>query len=275
MVPDSPSPEPFEVRSGGVTLRGDVLGEGAPLVLLHGVSATRRNVLQGSGFLARHGYRLIGYDARGHGESSPAPDRDAYGYADLVTDLQAVLDHFSLDRPVLIGSSMGAHTALAWALGHSAQALVLITPAYTGEDRLPLEAWDRLAEALETGGVEGFVEIAQPPDIPERWREATREAIRQRVERHRDLRAVADALRAVPRSAAFSSLAELEGLDVPTLVVGSRDEADALHPLAIAEEYVRRLPDAELAVEAQGESPLAWQGARLSRAIADFLERQR
>ena len=53
----------------------------------------------------------------------------------------------------------------------------------------------------------------------------------------------------------------------------SRDEADSLHPLGVAEEYVAKLPRAELAVEDKGYSPLAWQGARLSGVIADFFER--
>jgi 3-oxoadipate enol-lactonase len=41
----------------------------------------------------------------------------------------------------------------------------------------------------------------------------------------------------------------------------------------VAREYAERLPHAELVVEDEGQSPLAWQGARLSRAIAAFLER--
>jgi hypothetical protein len=46
-----------------------------------------------------------------------------------------------------------------------------------------------------------------------------------------------------------------------------------MHPLAVAEEYARRLPHAELVVEDEGQSPLAWQGARLSGVIGDFLAR--
>ena len=60
------------------------------MVLLHGLSATRRNVVQGSRALIKRGYRLISYDARGHGASSPAP---RYEYSDLVADLEAVLEH--------------------------------------------------------------------------------------------------------------------------------------------------------------------------------------
>ena len=49
-------------------------GDGPPIVLLHGLSATRRNVVQGSRHLIKRGYRLIAYDARGHGSSSPAAE---------------------------------------------------------------------------------------------------------------------------------------------------------------------------------------------------------
>jgi 3-oxoadipate enol-lactonase len=261
-----------------VTLAGEEAGEGPPIVLLHGLSATRRNVVQGSKHLLRRGYRLIAYDARGHGESSPAPQRSAYEYADLIGDLEAVLAHFGLERAVLAGSSMGATTAMAWALENPdrVHALVQITPAYTGAPRthgVPHRAWEGLADALEHRGVEGFVEESEPEHLPERWREITREANRQRMARHRHPSAVADALRVVPRSLAFRGLEALESLEVPTLVIATRDEADELHPFEIAREYARRLPRAELVVEQEGQSPLAWQGARLSRAIGDFLER--
>jgi pimeloyl-ACP methyl ester carboxylesterase len=270
-------PEPFQVLrqipgAGSFTLAGEAAGEGPPVVLLHGLTATRRNVVQGSRHLIRRGYRLIAYDARGHGASDPAP---RYGYADLVADLEAVLDHFDLHRAALVGSSMGAATAMAFALEHPERvpALVQITPAYTGEARGGEGSWARMAAALERGGVEAFVQAAQLDGVPERWREVTREATRQRMERHEHLDALARALREVPSSIAWEGLEPLERLDLPVLVVGARDEADRLHPLAVAEEYARRLPRAELLVEGEGQSPLAWQGARLSAAIGDFLER--
>jgi pimeloyl-ACP methyl ester carboxylesterase len=93
------------------------------------------------------------------------------------------------------------------------------------------------------------------------------------MERHEEPAAVAQALRQVPRSIAWKGLEPLTRLEVPVLIVGSRDEVDELHPLGVAEEYARRLPRAELMVEDRGDSPLAWQGARLSGVIADFLER--
>lgn len=261
--------------SGSVTLRGEMLGEGPPVVLLHGLSATRRNVVQGSRALVKRGYRLISYDARGHGASDAAP---RYEYGDLVGDLAAVLDELELDRAALVGSSMGAATAMAYTLEHPGRvpALVQITPAYTGYARTgdaDGDSWEKLAAALDEG-IDRFVEVAQPPDgLPERWRDVAREASRQRMERHEDLTAVAQALREVPSSIAWKGLEALSDLEVPVLVVGSQDESDWLHPLGVAEEYCRKLPDCELVVEDRGDSPLAWQGARLSNTIADFLER--
>jgi hypothetical protein len=89
---------------------------------------------------------------------------------------------------------------------------------------------------------------------------------------HRHPEAVARALREVPRSLPFEGLEELETLGVPSLVVASYDEADPGHPYAIAEAWADRLPAGRLISEEPGKSPLAWQGGRLSRAIADFLD---
>ena len=93
------------------------------------------------------------------------------------------------------------------------------------------------------------------------------------MERHEDLSAVARALRELPGSVAWKGLDALSKLEVPVLVVGSQDDSDWIHPLGVAEEYCRKLPNCELVVEEKGDSPIAWQGARLSNRIADFLER--
>ena len=59
---------------GAGALEIEIEGEGTPVLLAHGLTATRRYVVMGSGALARSGHRVISYDARGHGESDPAPD---------------------------------------------------------------------------------------------------------------------------------------------------------------------------------------------------------
>ena len=253
----------------------DDAGEGTAVVLLHGLTATKRYVVMGSTSLQRSGHRVIAYDARGHGGSDPAPSPDAYEYADLAEDLAGVLDDHGLDRAVLVGASMGAHTALRVALEHPERVagLVVVTPAYDPDDigdEERLGRWDRLSDGLRSGGVEGFVEAYGDPDVPEQWRETVLRVVRQRLSQHEHPEAVADALRVVPRSRPFDRIEDLAALDVPTVVVADRDEADPGHPLAVGERYAETIPGARLVVEEEGKSPLAWQGSQLSRVIADL-----
>jgi len=257
-------------------LRGETIGEGAAVIAAHGLTATRRYVVHGSKLLARAGFRLVTYDARGHGESEPAPQGIAYDYPRLVEDLGRVLGHaVGQGQAVLAGHSMGAHTIAAFALANPDRVAgtVLICPASTatplgGED---LADWDRLADGLERGGVEGFIE-AYDRGLDPAWRETLLRIARDRLSLHRHPGAVARALREIPRSLPFADLAELERLEVPALVVASRDEADRGHPRALGEQWARRIPGARFLIEEEGSSPLAWQGGRLSREIASFCE---
>lgn len=255
-----------------MTLRGEVAGEGDPVLLLHGLTATRRYVVHGSRAIERAGRRVVMYDARGHGLSSPA-DASAYDYGELAADAVAVLDHLGIADAALVGQSMGSATAVAVALGHPdrVRALAVITPAHRGAPSPNLDHWDALAAGLESGGPEGFLAALGPMHVGERWREAVRTVILQRLGRHEHPRAVADALRGIPRSAAFRGLEALEAITVPTIVVGSRDDVDPDHPLAVAEEYVRRIPGARFTIEEPGESPLAWRGGALSKEILPLL----
>ena len=100
-----------------------------------------------------------------------------------------------------------------------------------------------------------------------------RTVLRQRLGPHEHLDAVADALRAVPRSRPFATLDEAGGDRGPTVVVASRDEADPGHPLAIGEAYAVAIPGARLVVEEPGQLPMAWQGGQLSHAIAELAAR--
>ena len=256
----------FEVAG----LSGEEAGEGVPVVLLHGLTATRRYVVMGSRALERGGHRVIAYDARGHGRSSPG----AYAYPDLVADLERVLDDRGVERAVLAGASMGAHTIVGFALAHPERAagLAIITPAFDPEeeDGRRLERWDALARGLREGGVEGFVAAYGEPPVPQQWRDTVLRVIRQRLSAHEHPEAVADALQAVPRSRPFERWSDLAGLDAPTIVVASRDDADPEHPYATGERYADLIPGARLLSEEPGSSPLAWQGGQLSKVIAEL-----
>jgi pimeloyl-ACP methyl ester carboxylesterase len=263
----------------GVSLSLEQAGTGTPIVLLHGLTATSRYVLMGSRLLERSGLRVVSYDARGHGRSTPAPEPRTYGYDRLARDLLAVLDSLELDRAILAGASMGAHTIVRFTLDHPERVagIGLITPAYDPALHAATPdafvEWDALAHGLRKGGVEGFLAAYDFASVREQWRATVETVVRQRLSAHEHPAAVADALEVVPRSRPFRDMDELAAIAVPTVVIASRDEADPSHPLAIGERYAQAIADASLVVEGAGvgghpvRSPIAWQGGQLSRVL--------
>ncbi len=103
------------VMSGDVSLRVDVMGEGKPVLLLHGFPDT--------GDLWRHqvpelvdaGFSVVVPDLRGFGQSSAPEGVGSYAMHRLGGDVVAILDALALERVHLVGHDLGA--ALAWALG--------------------------------------------------------------------------------------------------------------------------------------------------------------
>jgi pimeloyl-ACP methyl ester carboxylesterase len=246
---------PFAVGSDP-TLRGEATGEGPPVVLCHGITATRRQVLHGSKALPRAGYEVVSYDARGHGQSDPAPVGEGYGYPRLVEDLERVVAEQVGEGRFLLG-------------GHS---MVVIGPVYAGRiEPESLDYWDGLAAALETDGIDGFLAyLDRHQRIDPRWRDSVLRFTRDRLLAQEHPEALVEALREVPRSRPFESLDELRELDVPALVIASNDDADPGHPYEVGAAYAEALPQGQLVSEQPGESPLAWQGGKLSRALASF-----
>ncbi|WP_249009675.1 alpha/beta fold hydrolase [Conexibacter sp. DBS9H8] len=260
----------FDVDADGARLAGEEAGEGPAVVLCHGLTATRRYVVMGSRALERAGHRVIGYDARGHGESGWGGV--GFTYSRLVADLEAVLDDRSVSRAVLAGASMGAHTLLAFALAHPdrVSGLVVITPAFTGGSP-DTGRWDRLAAGLRTGGIDGFVAASDLAAVAPDLRGTVETVMRQRLSRHRDLAAIARALEEVPRSRPFGAIGDLAAITVPTAVIASADGPDPEHPQAVAEAYAAAIPGARLLLDAPGRSPRAWQGSQVSAVIAEVV----
>jgi pimeloyl-ACP methyl ester carboxylesterase len=124
---DSPRHSLVEFRSAdGLRLVGSIVGDGPPVILLHGGGQTRGAWHRTAQQLAARGYRAISVDARGHGDSdwSTRPyDVDAFA-----EDLRTIVADVGR-APAMVGASMGGLTAL-YALGMPnpvpASALVLV-----------------------------------------------------------------------------------------------------------------------------------------------------
>ncbi len=136
-LPGIPNPTFWWTGHGNVQLAGDVFGDanGASVVLLHGAGQTR-HAWRGVGErLASAGYRVITFDARGHGDSEWDRAGD-YDLASMVQDLRCVLDALGVHRPALVGASMGGLASL-FAIGNQivdACALVLVDVVPTVND---------------------------------------------------------------------------------------------------------------------------------------------
>ena len=128
-LPGTPEPMHQWAGVGGVTIVGDSWGNpDGPLVILQHGGGQTRHAWRGAGeTLGAAGYHAVAIDARGHGDSSWAPD-GVYGQDIMVEDLVKVIEQLGNRRPVLVGASMGGGTSLV-AIGEDhvdATALVLV-----------------------------------------------------------------------------------------------------------------------------------------------------
>ncbi|HSV77764.1 MAG TPA: alpha/beta hydrolase [Ramlibacter sp.] len=101
-----------------------VLGDGPPLVLVHGVGCSHRDWLPVARRLARRHCVLV-WDARGHGKCRPV--LGSITLARLATDLAEMLDHFGLQRSVLVGHSMGALTLMQYLHSYGTRRVAAVT----------------------------------------------------------------------------------------------------------------------------------------------------
>ncbi|PQA88382.1 alpha/beta fold hydrolase [Hyphococcus luteus] len=157
----------------GVTIRYAVIGEGKPLVLLHGFSDQIDSWTE-FGYvdaLASAGRRLVLIDQRGHGGTSAPHDIDAYAPARRAGDIAAVLDEIGAERADIFGYSMGGWTALNVARFHAGRVDRLIVGGCHpfGQNM----AFYREAVAGDIGKWIGIVEQLGGP-MPARWKERVR-----------------------------------------------------------------------------------------------------
>jgi len=90
------------------------VGEGQPIVILHGVFGSADNWLTQARMLSSK-YRVFTLDLRNHGQS---PHSDDFDYRFMVSDLKEFIDDHQLAEPVIIGHSMGGKVAMNFALAH-------------------------------------------------------------------------------------------------------------------------------------------------------------
>jgi pimeloyl-ACP methyl ester carboxylesterase len=100
--------------SSGIGIEYEVVGEGRPVVLLHGFPDSGRLWRHQVAPLADAGFKVIVPDMRGYGASDKPAEIEAYNILFLVADVGAVLDSAGVQQAHVVGHDWGA--AVAWAL---------------------------------------------------------------------------------------------------------------------------------------------------------------
>ena len=152
------------IRANGLDIEYEVAGGGPPLVLLHGATSTPADFAPQVPFLGR-AFRLVLPDARGHG-GTRWDAADGFEYAWLVDDLAAFVDGLGLETFHLLGFSMGAMTALQYAVRFPDRLRTLVVAGITTQREPRASVARRLMDPSRTDAEAGpwFAQLAERHD---------------------------------------------------------------------------------------------------------------
>jgi pimeloyl-ACP methyl ester carboxylesterase len=255
-------------RHEGRTLAYTDYGDASRIVvLLHGLLLSQRMHEPLAKALAARGNRVITLDLLGHGRSERPLDPQCYSMTFFGEQVIALLDHLELDEAVVLGTSLGANTAIeAAALApERLRGMVIEMPVLDGALIACALAFTPLMLALSYG--EPMMRMVQAgakliPRLPLL------------------LDFVVDTVRQDPAPGAavlqglfFGRIAPHRGvrrrIETPTLVIGHR--RDPLHPFSDAGMLAEELPNGRL-LEASSIIELRIAPDRLTGEIADFID---
>ncbi|MCJ7774259.1 MAG: alpha/beta hydrolase [Desulfobacterales bacterium] len=262
----------------------EVSGKGHPLVLLHGAWASHRWWRWQVPELSRY-YRVIALDARGHGQSTPL--EKVYSVYGFVRDLEIVLNFLCVEKPILIGWSMGGIISMQYCIDfpENVKALVLIATRGHKNSGLKLKVMKEYFQAQ----ISLMMDLAapraydpserEPSKLPENW-------LKREVKRMLSPYAPKDVydwvlsdLRDNPRKHYFEIIKslwnwkadnKLKEIVAPTLIMVG--EEDVLTPLRFSHLLHGEIPNSQLVVVEKASHYLALERHEIVNAeILKFL----
>lgn len=233
------------VDIGDTKLYCEEMGEGHPLVLLHGGLLDSRMWDPQFAVLAEH-YRVIRYDARNHGKSDGAPG--TFGH---YQDLAKLLEQLNIEKTAVMGLSLGARTILDFAIAYpeKVSAAILAAPGaggYEFQSEALRENGEQLSQAFRDGDLPRAVEYFQRSwtDGPERAPSDVDPAVRESV-RSMAMSTVEDwDLDCVAKDLEPPAIGRLTEIDAPVLVVVG--DLDMPGILEIGDAVQQTVPGAEV-----------------------------
>lgn len=230
------------IPSGAIEINAtEYPGHGPRVVLVHGIGGSSHawdNVIP----LLSESFTPIAIDQRGHGESGH-PDT-GYLYDDYIGDLDAVLAYFDLERPLIVGHSLGGIVALWWAARYPERAAALViedSPLRSGESFRPaFEGWLELnALSVEEAAARYREQRPQDPESLHRqraeWITGTARGVFSEI--------FADSM----AHHGVDRIAEITGVRSPILLIHGDLETGGMVVPSDAEQLASRLANVELA----------------------------
>jgi pimeloyl-ACP methyl ester carboxylesterase len=263
-------PEPVErtFTIGGQRLAYTSYGDGPRvIVLVHGLLLSQRMHTELAKALAERGNRVLTLDLLGHGHSDRPPDMWRYSMSTFGAEVIALLDHLELDEAVVLGTSLGANTALeAAALApERLRGMVIEMPVLDNALLGCVLAFTPLMVALTFGEpVMRMVSKAarRVPRLP--WQlDIVLDTIRQ------DPKPSAAVLEGLFFGRTAPHRSERRTFETPALVIGHQH--DIVHPFSDAGMLAAELPNGRL-LEASSILELRLAPERLTNEIAAFVD---
>ena len=240
------------IQTDGIDLYYQVVGEGAPVVFLHGFSGTHLSWWrQVPAFRDR--YRCVAPDQRGFGRSR---DRsDGPGAAAFVDDLRALLDHLGHDHVALVGHSMSGWPAAAFATRYPDRVAALVLSGTPG-GLLGRERHDELCEAADLPDVDPL--SAEHAFLSESIGELNDHGPQEFADVRPDLERLE------------TDTETIVAAEIPVLLVGG--EADAFMPPAAVTALADRIEAETATVEGAAHPSNIERPAQFNRHLRRFLQ---
>lgn len=260
---------PMQVKVNGVGIRYQLEGPvGAPVVTLAHPLGARLELWEAQAAALRDRYRVLRYDARGHGGSDVPPG--PYTLDQMAADLRGLLEALDLPATHLVGLSMGGCAAMVLARQHPRRVRSLVLADTTTRYASHTAAmWADRVRTAETAGMEPIVEPTMAIWFTAGFRERDRAAVDgvRAMLRTTDPRGYVAAIHAIKDVDLTEAVA---AIGCPTLVVVG--EQDPGTPPAMARVIQDRIPGARLVVLPGAAHCSAVEAAGdFNRALLEFL----
>jgi pimeloyl-ACP methyl ester carboxylesterase len=240
-----------------------------PLILVHGLLLSQRMHWPLAEDLAAYGNRVITLDLLGHGESDRPRDMWRYSMTCFGEQVVGLMDHLELEQAVVMGTSLGANTALEVALAHPERlrGMVIEMPVLDNALLWSALAFTPLLVALTFG--ERVMRLlsgasrAVPRGLLPYYGNVMLDLVRQ------DPGPGGAVLQGLFFGRVAPHRTERRTFQTPALVLGHR--RDPVHPFSDAGQLVAELPNGRL-LEADSLLELRMRPERLTAEIAAFLD---